>query len=169
VTASIVIRNQQRRQRVDTRLLRRLTHRLVRDYLRREAFDLAVYLVDARKMTVINETYLQHEGSTDVITFDYTEPDRRTLAGELFVCLDEALIQAARFHTTWPSELTRYVVHGILHLCGHDDHDPAARRVMKRHESRLLRRLDEEFGLQHLDLSTKDRQLHPGRSSNPLR
>ena len=41
--------------------------------------------------------------------------------GKSFVCLDEAVRQARRFHTTWQSELVRYVVHGVLHLLGYDD------------------------------------------------
>jgi probable rRNA maturation factor len=151
VSGGILVKNRQRLRPVNVRLLRWMTQALVQDHLCRNDFDLAIYIVNARTMTKLNEDYLHHEGSTDVITFDYTEPDRQKLAGELFICLDVAIVQAARFRTTWASELARYVVHGILHLCGHDDHDPAARRVMKRQEGRLLRLLDQEFGVAKLD------------------
>ena len=113
-------------------------------------------------MTRLNETFLRHKGSTDVITFDYAEQvdqasrlssPRPQLAlpgqarrlscllhGEIFVCLDEAVSQARRFHTTWQSELVRYVVHGVLHLLGYDDRDSRARRRMKAAEDALVRR-----------------------------
>jgi probable rRNA maturation factor len=64
-----------------------------------------------------------------------------TINGELFICVDEAIRQAKRFRTTWQSELMRYIVHGVLHLLGHDDHRAADRLKMKREENRLVRKL----------------------------
>jgi rRNA maturation RNase YbeY len=70
--------------------------------------------------------------------------------GELFVCLDEAVGQCRRFNTLWQSELVRYVVHGLLHLRGYDDRQPAARRQMKREEDRLLTQLAGRFPFRRL-------------------
>ena len=50
---------------------------------------------------------------------------RSTLHGELFICVDEAVFQAKQFGTSWQLEIVRYVVHGVLHLRGHDDLQPA--------------------------------------------
>jgi probable rRNA maturation factor len=133
-------------------------------------YDLAVYLVAAPEMTRLNETFLQHEGPTDVITFDYYEqapPASRLsrprstlhaprsmppppLHGEIFICLDEALTQARRFRTSWQSELLRYLIHGILHLRGFNDLRPQDRQRMKRAESRLLRLCSRQFDLRKL-------------------
>ena len=117
-------------------------------------------------MILINETFLRHEGSTDVITFDYAISigqassrshskanygDRRdacpALHGEIFICMDEAISQSKKFKTTWQSEIVRYLVHGVLHLLGHDDRNAAARRKMKREEERRLAVLSEKFSL----------------------
>jgi len=70
---------------------------------------------------------LRHAGATDVIAFDYSIRASH-LRGEIFICVDEALVQARRFRTTWQSESVRYVVHGVLHLLGFDDRRPAACR-----------------------------------------
>jgi probable rRNA maturation factor len=159
---NIVIANRQRARKINSRLLKKIAEALLAD-LEIEEAELGVSLVAAREMTLINETFLQHEGSTDVITFDYSvgqasrlfqssskkNGDRRdacpTLHGEIFICVDEAIGQAKKFKTTWQSEIVRYLIHGVLHLLGHDDHLAAARRRMKREENRLLRRLAKEF------------------------
>ena len=91
-------------------------------------------------MTRLNQQFLQHEGSTDIITFDHGSTPER-LFGEMFICVAEAERQAKAFGTTWQAELRRYVIHGILHLRGYDDLEPAKRRVMKREENRLVRKL----------------------------
>jgi len=171
---TLTLRNRQHVRRVDLRLLRRTVQVLLRQAWPDGAFDLAIYLVAAPEMTRLNETFLRHKGPTDVITFDYAErvgqasrlsssgaPNRRSrdrrdacptlLHGEVFVCLDEAVSQARRFHATWQSELVRYVVHGLLHLLGYDDRNARARREMKTAEDTLVRQLARQFDFGRLN------------------
>ena len=134
---------------VDTRQLRQITRVLLGELLVLEDFELGIHLVRAPEMTRINEAFLQHKGATDVITFDYAGRAAR-LHGELYICHDVAISQAREFRTSWPSELVRYVVHGVLHLRGFDDHHAADRRKMKREENRLLRELTRRFPISKL-------------------
>jgi probable rRNA maturation factor len=151
VSGSLFIKNQQRTYPVNVRYLRWMTRELLRELLWIEDFDLGIYIVREPRMAEINLAFLQHTGSTDVITFNYQDREipgigsEIKLHGELFVCIDEALAQARQFRTTWQSELVRYVIHGILHLRGYDDLNPTARRVMKREENRLLKKLKAAF------------------------
>jgi len=166
--STITLRNRQRLRRVDLRLLRQIVRALLKQMCPEAGFDLGIYVVGQAEMTGLNEGFLHHQGSTDVITFDYSGnargrsclsgsgiPGKHTgdgpfaspflLHGEIFVCLDEALSQASRFHTLWQSELVRYIVHGLLHLLGHDDLNTGARRRMKRAEDSVVRQLARQF------------------------
>jgi probable rRNA maturation factor len=168
---NIVIANRQQARKIDPRLLRKIAEALLVD-LEIEEAELGINLVAAREMTLLNETFLQHEGPTDVITFDYTDDGRaarpreaktRTrgraarapLHGEIFICTDEAISQSKQFKTTWQSEIVRYLVHGVLHLLGHDDHLAAARRKMKREENRRLAGLSKKFCLAQIGGASK--------------
>ena len=78
---TLTLRNRQHTRRVDLRRLRRLAATLLQNLLEVEQFDLGIYLVGATEITRLNETFLRHKGSTDVITFNYAEeagpaPDR---------------------------------------------------------------------------------------------
>ena len=148
MSGELCLRNRQRARAVDSKLLRSIITGLLAD-LRTADFDLTIQLVGEVEMTRINETRLRHAGSTDVITFDYSEPGG-PLAGEIFVCVDEAMIQARRFRVTWQKELVRYIVHGVLHLRGYDDACPATCRRMKREEERLVGKLSRDFRLSKL-------------------
>ena len=149
------IRNWQRSRTVNLPLLRRITRALLNHHLEIAGADLGIFLVAAPEMTRLNENFLRHAGSTDVITFNYGETGKpkaaAALHGEIFVCVDEAVIQAKKFRTTWQSEIVRYIVHGTLHLLGHDDANGAARKKMKTVENRLLAQLAKEFDLRRLD------------------
>ena len=156
-------------------------------------------------MAEVNWNFLQHEGSTDVITFDHSDRGVRPspgaaiyahsslknpsmpveapaslrpgrphsvgshdpLHGEIFICLDDAVKQAREFRTTWQGELTRYVIHGLLHLCGHDDLKPAARRKMKREENRLLRVVAKRFALSKLETRSPSSRSSQSAIGNP--
>ncbi len=85
-------------------------------------YELGVHLIGAGEMARLNETFLGHEGSTDVITFNHREgAPAGKLYGEIFICVDDALVQARRFRVWWQAEVARYLVHGLLHLEGWDD------------------------------------------------
>ena len=148
MSSTVLVRNHQRSRFIDVLLLRQISRELLLEVFPRQRYELGVHLVDKRVMIRLNETFLRHQGSTDVITFDYREASEpQVLRGEIFVCIDEALVQARRFRTSWQSELVRYVVHGLLHLSGYDDERQQARRTMKRAENRLLNRLASRFVL----------------------
>jgi probable rRNA maturation factor len=157
---NIVIANRQRSKKVSLRLLKQIVAALLSE-LKIEDAELGIRLVGAREMARVNWQFLQHEGSTDVITFDHLEKrkaesgKRKNLHGELFICVDDAILQAEEFRTSWQTEVVRYAVHGILHLLGHDDLKPALRRAMKREENRLVRRLAKRFSLAQLSNTAK--------------
>ena len=158
------LRNRQRTRPVDLRLLRRISLTLLKDFLPPSSFEIGVHLVEAVEITELNETFLHHAGSTDVITFDYSVGSKlEGLQGEIFICLSEAVAQARRFRTSWAEELTRYLIHGLLHLSGYDDLKPALRREMKREEDRLVRKLRRRFTLLKLRKSRSNAQLRSAR------
>jgi probable rRNA maturation factor len=159
MSLELTIRNRQRVRALEMRLLRQIIEAVLTEHLQLEQVELGVTLVGAPEMARVNWQFLQHEGSTDVITFDHTEAQvsrqskaagRREISGELYVCVEDAVAQARSYRTTWQSEVVRYIVHGILHLCGHDDHRAVARRIMKREENRLVRLLEQDFAFRAL-------------------
>ena len=151
MTGRLTLRNRVAGQRLNLRLLRQIVQRLLSDFPACADWDLGIYLVGEPEMIRLNETFVRHRGSTDVITFDYPDAiESEPRACELFVCLDEARVQACRFGTTWQSEIVRYIVHGLLHLNGYDDRRGRDRARMKQRENQLVRGLSGEFRLERL-------------------
>jgi probable rRNA maturation factor len=145
------VSNRQRQKRVDLRHLRRILRHLLAELLERETFELGLYLVGETAIARANYNYLGHKGTTDVITLDYCEPERpEWLAGDIFVCVPIAVNQARTFKTNWQHEVVRYIVHGLLHLLGYNDHTAEDRKKMRRQETRLLQKLAVAFNLNRL-------------------
>ncbi len=148
--SELVLRNRQRDRAVSLPRLREFTLALLEDELGLPEFELGILLVGAKTMAQVNQDFLGHEGSTDVITFDHRDNAQGPLFGELYICVAVAVEQAALFDTTWEEELARYVIHGVLHLLGFDDLSPQPRRLMKQKEGQLLRRLARKLPVTYL-------------------
>ena len=152
MTRDLRIHVRRRSFRVDARFLRTAAVATLDRFWPSYSYELGVALIGPRSMAALNRRFLNHEGPTDVITFDYNEtraPYR--LHGEAFICLDVARRQAEAFATSWPEETLRYVVHAFLHLDGHDDRAPDDRRRMKREEDRLMTWIKRRFDLSRLE------------------
>lgn len=97
--------------------------------------DLAV--VGRRQMAALNRRWLGHAGPTDVLSFDLAER-RAGRAAVIVVCGELAARQGPRHGNGVERELMLYVVHGLLHLMGHDDSTAAAAARMHAREEELL-------------------------------
>jgi len=103
--------------------------------------EISLAFVDNPTIHQLNKRYLQHDEPTDVLSFPLSDPGSRKLAGELVLGAEIAQAQAAERGHDVQAELALYVIHGLLHLCGHDDHAPADRQVMRQRERHYLLQL----------------------------
>lgn len=107
------------------------------DHGERAGLAVSVVLADDTLMVELHAEHLDDPTPTDVISFDLGDaqlPDQGP-AAELFVGVEHAHRVAAERGVAHARELALYVVHGVLHLCGFDDHtdeDSAAMRVAER-------------------------------------
>jgi probable rRNA maturation factor len=98
--------------------------------------DLSFALLTDLRIAEVHERYAGIPGPTDVLSFPLD--DGPVFRGEVLLSADTARREAAaRGHPPY-DEVLLYAVHGVLHLLGHDDHDPADRRRMRRAERRAL-------------------------------
>ena len=150
--------NRQKIRPVPAARWRPLAKCLVEEIRGHSSYELGVHLIGAREMTRLNETFLHHAGSTDVITFNHQAEGGAGLHGEIFISMDDAVAQAGEFGTSWPLEIIRYLAHGVLHLEGYDDLESAARRRMKRQENKLVKELSGRFPLGKLRRANNERR-----------
>ena len=105
--------------------------------------EVGIVLADDGRLRALNREWRGIDRATDVISFAYdeAEPDAasRPVRGDLVVSLDRVRAQARRYRVTPGAELARLVMHGTLHLCGHDHARPAERSAMRARETNALR------------------------------
>lgn len=108
-----------------------------------QAAMLSVTLLDARAMARLNRHHLGHAGATDVISFGFRGEPHRGVVGDVYICPAVARTNAMAHRVGVREELVRLVVHGTLHVLGHDHPVDASRTesAMWRRQERLVARL----------------------------
>jgi len=106
----------------------------------RSGIPVDVVLVGDRALARLHGRYLGDPGPTDVLSFDLGEEGGGP-AAEIYASVDRARAVARERGVEAGRELALYLVHGALHLCGHDDHALAARRRMRAAEAAVMRSL----------------------------
>jgi len=101
--------------------------------------EICLYFVSEKRISELHREFFNDPSPTDCITFPLDDE----MLGEIFVC-PKAAIEYCKKHGGDPLEETAlYIVHGILHLLGYDDLEPAKRRAMRKKEKKCMAHLKE--------------------------
>jgi probable rRNA maturation factor len=105
---------------------------------------LSITFVGRAAMSELNRRYLGHRGPTDVISFGLERSGKRgAVIGDIYICPEVARDNAKRQGVSAGEEVLRLVVHGTLHVLGHDHPTGASRTTspMWRRQERILARV----------------------------
>jgi probable rRNA maturation factor len=104
---------------------------------------LSISLVGDREIQELNREHRGKDKPTDVLSFPLYEAgegalgEHERLLGDIVISIDTARRQAADYDAPLQNELYRLLIHGILHVLGHDHEEPAERAAMEAEERRL--------------------------------
>lgn len=89
-------------------------------------------------LLAINKQYLDHDYYTDIITFDMSDIED-TIAADIFISIDRVEQNAQELGENIENELHRVLIHGILHLTGHDDKTEKDKKQMRLIENQYIK------------------------------
>ena len=137
----IQIQNRQRILRIDQDKIKSLISAIVEQ----EGITgniISLIFVNNRTISRLNRKYLNRTGPTDVIAFNLPSIDddkiEETVSGEIFISAEQAKKRSSEFDQSTEDELALYVIHGLLHICGYDDHDKEQALKMRSKENDIL-------------------------------
>ena len=139
----ILLRNDFRDPEIHVRQLKSAAQKLLRAVGRPDS-EISVLLTDDASIRGLNRTHRGKDKPTDVLSFpaerDILSPSKdgvpRSL-GDIAISVETARRQAADYDAPLQNEIYRLLIHGLLHVLGHDHHEPAERAAMEAEERRL--------------------------------
>ncbi|HTZ53641.1 MAG TPA: rRNA maturation RNase YbeY [Candidatus Acidoferrum sp.] len=144
---TIHYRNDVRNSGVDARALKSAMRSLLASVDQGDA-AISVTLVDDAAIRALNREHRGKDKPTDVLSFPLEPPPQRAshardpgsperLLGDIVISIDTARRQAADYDAPLQRELERLLIHGLLHVLGHDHLEPGERARMEAEERRL--------------------------------
>ena len=137
----VTVVNRQRGRRISGRALESFVDQLAKEEPP-PADGMSVCLVSDRRMRELNRRFRQQDRTTDVLSFcsnDEPDPDGSRYLGDLVICIPAAARQARDAGHSLARELRILLIHGYLHLLGHDHVTDGG--AMMRLQRKLVRRL----------------------------
>jgi probable rRNA maturation factor len=104
----------------------------------------SITMLDRRAMARLNATHLKHKGPTDVISFGFSRATPGDpVVGDIYICPAVGRANAVARREPVRRELARLVVHGVLHILGHDhpESDERERSPMWHRQEQIVARL----------------------------
>lgn len=117
---------------IDSRTIEATAQRLL-EASGRGSGELSILLTGDAQMRALNRTHRGKDKSTDVLSF----PAEGDTLGDIAISVDTARRQAGDYDAPLQNEIHRLLIHGILHLLGHDHHEAGERAIMEAEEKRL--------------------------------
>lgn len=125
-------------------LIERAVHLALKHQKESLQVNLSVVLTDSRKLRKLNRDYLGIDAPTDVLSFPASESDPETGAryiGDILISVPYAAKSAKKAGHPLEAELQLLVVHGVLHLLGHDHAKPREKARMWKAQREILTQL----------------------------
>lgn len=129
-----------RRRSISDHRVREAVARVLQTERVRDAL-ISVAFVGPAAMEKLNRGFLSHDGPTDVISFGLARSNKASpLIGDIYICPRVAERNAKALRITPKEELTRLVIHGMLHILGYDHPEGAERTTstMWKRQERIL-------------------------------
>lgn len=101
--------------------------------------DINYIFCDDDYLHKINVEFLDHDTLTDIISFDYKVG--KILHGDIFISVERVADNASDFDVSFDQELSRVMIHGILHYCGYKDKTESDKALMRQKENDCLENL----------------------------
>lgn len=99
-----------------------------------------IYLRD-KELLEINQTYLNHDFYTDVISFNYSELN--IISGDIYISVDRLIDNSGIQNTDLNREALRVSIHGVLHFIGFNDSNEMEKAQMRKQEDLFLKSVED--------------------------
>lgn len=103
-----------------------------------KSYFIRVLFVPSSRIERLNTTFLNHEYSTDIITFDLSE-SKTHMDAELYICPSVVYENSLSYSSNYKYEMLRVIIHGLLHLTGYNDKTIKEKKEMRDVEDYWIR------------------------------
>ncbi len=140
----VVIKNLQNRISLHPQYIKKIVYKTLFLELSNKIGQVSICLVDDKKIKELNLKYLGKDYPTDVLSFDLSLR-KGDICCEIVVSCDTAFYNSRIYKTTAVYETYLYIIHGLLHILGYNDHTLRHQKIMREKAEQILYKLKVQY------------------------
>ncbi len=126
------------KQKISAQLIKKTAQQTL-DLFNKKNCSLTIVICSKNTIQKYNKIYRQENNPTDVLAFEFEKHKKENYLGDILVCSEIASETSKKLKISFEKEISRYVIHGILHLIGFSDKDKKSRKKMRYYEYKILK------------------------------
>ncbi len=135
----ITLQNQQEKVLTQAGKIKKLIRKGLKGRRIEKSGWINICFVNNSRIKKFNAKFLKIKNSTDVLAFNLSnKKEKNIISADILISAQKALKQSRSYKTTLNYELSLYVVHGLLHILGFNDHTPRQIKLMRKKESEYV-------------------------------
>ncbi len=136
--ATIFIKNLQKKIPINRRKINRAVLKIISAEGMAAAGEVNISFISDPRIKKLNTRFHHRNSFTDVLAFDLSRTKKELIA-DIYISADTAVKNAKVFKTNPGYELDLYLIHGMLHIAGYDDHSPRDIKIIRAKEEYYLK------------------------------
>ena len=134
------IRDLQKKIPIDRRKIKQIILKIISAEKLARSGEVNISFITDFRIKKLNSRFHGRNSPTDVLAFDLSR-NQKELIADIYISADTAVKNSKTFKTNPVSELYLYVIHGMLHIAGYDDHKPKDIKLMRSKEQEYLKKV----------------------------
>ena len=105
-------------------------------------FNISIIFTNDELVSSLKKTFFKINELTDVIAFRLNDYSEKNVEGEVYISVERVFYNAKKYNEKKTNEISRVLIHGILHLLNYKDNEKESKDLMTSKENHYLTKID---------------------------
>ena len=105
-------------------------------------FNISIIFTNDELVSLLKKSFFEIDQLTDVIAFRLNDYSEKNIEGEVYISVERVFYNAKKYNEKKTSEISRVLIHGILHLLNYKDNEKESKNLMTNKEDYYLSKVD---------------------------
>ena len=107
--------------------------------------QISIIFTNDELVSSLKKSFFKINELTDVIAFRLNDYSEKNVEGEVYISVERVFYNAKKYNEKKTNEISRVLIHGILHLLNYKDNEKESKDLMTSKENHYLTKVDCEF------------------------
>ena len=105
-------------------------------------YHISIIFTNDELVSSLKKSFFKINELTDVIAFRLNDYSEKNVEGEVYISVERVFYNAKKYNEKKTNEMSRVLIHGILHLLNYKDNEKESKELMTSKENHYMTKVD---------------------------